>query len=217
MERAGKQPPDSSEPSPGEEWVELVERVRQNDSAGMAELYQIFSKGVRFYLCRQLGYQDLDDRVHDVFIAVTQAIQRGDLREPTRLMGYVRTIVRRQVAAQIDANVFSRRQQFDLAWGLAVREKGSNPEEAAIRQENLQIAIKVLKNMGRRHREVLERFYVLEQSADQIRSEMRLTDTQFRLLKSRAKAHFGDLGKRVHEKKAAGLPRIGIDKPPDMF
>ena len=83
-------------------WTELVEKIRRNDADGLEELYRVFSRGVRFYLCRQLGPQDLDDRVHDTFIIVAQAIQRGELREPDRLMGYVRTIVRRQVAAQIE-------------------------------------------------------------------------------------------------------------------
>jgi RNA polymerase sigma factor (sigma-70 family) len=182
-------------------WAELVEKIRLNDSDGLEELYRVFSRGVRFYLCRQLGPQDLDDRVHDTFIVVAQAIQRGELRDPDRLMGYVRTIVRRQVAAQIEDNVLSRRQQFDLDWGLAVRDGGSNPEQAAIRQQNQQIAVRVLKSIAPRDREVLIRFYLWEQPAEQICREMGLTDTQFRLLKSRAKARFGHLGKRKVTKR----------------
>jgi len=182
-------------------WAELVEKIRRNDPDGLEELYRVFSRGVRFYLCRQLGPQDLDDRVHDTFISVAQAIQRGELREPDRLMGYVRTIVRRQVAAQIEDNVLSRRQQFDLDWGLAVRDTGSNPEQAAIRQENQQIAVKVLKSIAPRDREILIRFYLWEQPAEQICTEMDLTDTQFRLLKSRAKARFGELGRRKVTKR----------------
>jgi hypothetical protein len=42
---------------------------------------------------RQLGPRDLDDKVHDVFVIVAQAIRRGDLRDPERLMDYVRTVV----------------------------------------------------------------------------------------------------------------------------
>jgi RNA polymerase sigma factor (sigma-70 family) len=182
-------------------WADLVEKIRQNDPDGLEELYRVFSRGVRFYLCRQLGPQDLDDRVHDTFIVVAQAIQRGELREPDRLMGYVRTIVRRQVAAQIEDNVLSRRQQFDLDWGLAVRDAASNPEQAAIRQENQQLAVKVLKSIAPRDREILIRFYLWEQPPEQICSEMGLTDTQFRLLKSRAKARFGQLGKRKVTKR----------------
>jgi hypothetical protein len=36
----------------------------------------------------------------------------------------------------------------------------------------------------------------MEQSQEQICSEMELSDTQFRLLKSRAKSRFGELGKK---------------------
>ena len=65
-------------------WATLVGRIRSSQTDGMAELYHLFSKGVRFYLCRQLGVQDLDDRVHDTFVVVVQAIRRGELREPER-------------------------------------------------------------------------------------------------------------------------------------
>jgi RNA polymerase sigma factor (sigma-70 family) len=182
-------------------WTELVEKIRQNDPDGLSELYRVFSRGVRYYLCRQLGPQDLDDRVHDTFIVVAEAIQRGELREPDRLMGYVRTIVRRQVAAQIEDNVVSRRQQFDLDWGLAVHDRASNPEEAAIQQENQQIAIRVLESIAPRDREVLIRFYLWEQPPEQICAEMGLSDTQFRLLKSRAKSRFGQIGRRKVTKR----------------
>ncbi len=98
-------------PSAGRNWVALVESIQRNEQAGMEELYRVFSRGVRFYLCRQLGPQDLDDKVHDTFLIVVQAITRGELREPERLMGFVRTVVRRQVAAQIDRAVQTRREQ----------------------------------------------------------------------------------------------------------
>src|SRR5438034_9949320 len=83
-------------------WLALVEKIRQGERSGMEELYRVFSRGVRFYLCRQLGPQDLDDKVHDTFLVVVQAIIKGESREPERLMGFVRTVVRRPVAAQID-------------------------------------------------------------------------------------------------------------------
>jgi RNA polymerase sigma-70 factor (ECF subfamily) len=177
-------------------WAEWVDKIKQNDTTGLEELYRVFSRGVRFYLCKQLGPQDLDDRVHDTFLTVAQAIQRGDLREPERLMGYVRTIVRRQIAAQIEENVQSRKHEIDLDWGLAVRDAGSDPEQIAIQSQSEDIARKVLKSIAPRDREVLIRFYLEEQTAEQICGEMSLTETQFRLLKSRAKARFGKLGKR---------------------
>jgi RNA polymerase sigma-70 factor (ECF subfamily) len=176
-------------------WAVLVERLRTGDPSGMEELYRLFSKGIRFYLCRHLGSQDLDDKVHDAFLVITQAIQRGDLREPERLMGYVRTIVRRQVAAHIDDAVQTRQRQIDLDFGIPVADRGLTPERRMIEKQNLELAMRILNSLNKRDREVLTRFYLHEQDQVQICRDMNLTETQFRLIKSRAKARFGELGK----------------------
>jgi RNA polymerase sigma factor (sigma-70 family) len=193
---------------PQHAWSPLVERVRAGDRAAMEELYGLFSKGIRFYLCRQLGPQDLDDRVHDVFLTITQAIQSGELREPERLMGYVRTVVRRQVAARIDANVHARRRQASLDDGIVLRDHSPDPERLAIRGESIEVALRILNSIAKRDREVLVRFYLNEQPAEQICREMGLTETQFRLIKSRAKARFGELGKARLSRKVGFAARF---------
>ena len=177
-------------------WVELVERIRLEQTDGMEELYQLFSRGIRFYLCRQLGPQELDDKIHDTFVVVVQAIRRGELREPERLMGFVRTIVRRQVAAHIDKVVHNRREQAEFDSTVRVPDPRGNPEEAAIFRQRIGLIRQVLGELAERDREILTRFYVDEQGQDQICLEMGLSETQFRLLKSRAKARFGELGKK---------------------
>jgi len=177
-------------------WAQLVERIRFSQTDGMAELYHLFSKGVRFYLCRQLGVQELDDKVHDIFVVVVQAIRRGELREPERLMGFVRTIVRRQVAAHIDKAVQARREQMDLEASSRVADPNENPEEAAMFHQKEELIRRILAELSSRDREILTRFYLQEESQEEICSEMILTETQFRLLKSRAKSRFGELGKK---------------------
>jgi RNA polymerase sigma-70 factor (ECF subfamily) len=174
----------------------LVRRISTGESDGMEELYTLFSKGIRFYLCRQLGPQDLDDKVHDTFVVVVQAIRRGELREPERLMGFVRTIVRRLVAAHIDRVVHTRRDHLDMESTLRIADPAENPEQTAMFQQRAEMIGRVLDELTPRDREILTRFYLREQGQDQICSEMALTDTQFRLLKSRAKARFGELGKK---------------------
>jgi RNA polymerase sigma factor (sigma-70 family) len=176
-------------------WSGLVEQIRIGDQSALEQMYRIFSTGVRFYLCRQLGPLDLDDRVHDVFLIIVQSIQKGELREPERLMGYVRTIVRRQVAAQIDDNVKARHNQAELDFGMTLSDHHPNPERCAIEHESEELAMRILNSLPKRDREVLARFYLEEQPPDRICREMGLTETQFRLVKSRAKARFGELGK----------------------
>jgi RNA polymerase sigma factor (sigma-70 family) len=177
-------------------WPNLVERIRSGEPSGMEELYRVFSKGIRFYLCRQLGPQDLDDKVHDIFLIITKSIQNGDLREPERLMGYVRTIVRRQVAAHINHVVQARRNQTDMDFGVALADYHPNPERRIIEEQNLKLAMRILGSLHKREREVLIRFYLQEQTPAEICRDLELTETQFRLIKSRAKARFGELGRR---------------------
>ena len=185
------------------DWKMLVQNIIDGDGAAMEELYRLFYRGVRFYLCRQLGPQDLDDKIHDTFVIVVQAIRRGELREPERLMGYVRTVVRRQVAAHIDSAIHSRREVLDVEDGVRLADKRNNPEQMAMVDEQSDLMVQVLHTISRRDREILTRFYLQEQSQEEICREMGLSDTQFRLLKSRAKQRFGELGRQrlLQEKK----------------
>lgn len=197
------------------DWTELVERIRSGEIDGMEELYELFSRGIRFYLCRQLGPQELDDKVHDTFVVVVQAIRKGELRDPQRLMGFVRTIVRRQVAAHIDRVVHVRREQIDLESTTRIPDPHGNPEETAMFRQRAEFIKKVLDELSARDREILTRFYLREQTQDQICSEMALTDTQFRLLKSRAKARFGELGKKKIGHK--GLHAVFLRISPSVY
>jgi RNA polymerase sigma-70 factor, ECF subfamily len=120
-------------------WEVLVAQIHRGEDAGMEQLYKLFSRGIRYYLCRQLGAQELEDKVHDTFLIVVHAIQRGDLREPERLMGFVRTIVRRQVAAYIDDAVHQRREQADIESGTTVVDGTQNPEQIAMARQKAEL------------------------------------------------------------------------------
>ena len=61
--------------------------------------------------------------------------------------------------------------------------------------------MRILKSLPQRDREILIRFYLHEQRPEQICEDMNLSETQFRLIKSRAKARFGELGKRRMSKR----------------
>ncbi len=177
-------------------WADLVARILADEPSGMEDLYDVFSRGIRFYLCRHLGSEELDDRVHDTFLIVVQAIRRGELREPQRLMGFVRTIVRRQVATYIDRAVQTRKGQAGFESALTVCDERRDPEQDLMARQQVEIMEEVLRSVPRRDREILTRFYLLGQTVEQICQEMNLNETQFRLLKSRAKTRFGELGRR---------------------
>jgi len=179
-----------------QKWTSLVARIKVGEDAAMEELYRIFSRGIRFYLCRTLGQQEIEDKVHDTFLIVINAIRRGELRDPERLMGFVRTVVRRQVAAFIDQAVSSRRDITDIEAGSTLADSRFDPEKAVIDDQRAQLMQEVLGDISERDREILTRFYLKEQTQEEICADLGLSETQFRLLKSRAKARFGDLGRK---------------------
>jgi RNA polymerase sigma-70 factor (ECF subfamily) len=195
-----------SEPETSPSWVAIVALIRAGDPCGMEQLYEVFNTGIRFYLCRQLGPQDLDDKVHDAFLTITQSIRRGDLREPERLMGYVRTVIRRHVAGYISAAMESRRSMVDADRSVILRDRHSDPERKAIEGQNIELAMRVLNTLPWRDREVLVRFYLKEQSPCQICRDLGLTPTQFRLTKSRAKARFTELGQARFARRLGFAP-----------
>jgi DNA-directed RNA polymerase specialized sigma24 family protein len=80
--------------------------------------------------------------------------------------------------------------------GVHVVDGRSDPEQVLAGKQRAEIMARALRSVSQRDREILTRFYLLEQSQEEICRDMRLSDTQFRLLKSRAKARFGELGRR---------------------
>jgi RNA polymerase sigma factor (sigma-70 family) len=199
-----------TEAIPVTDWTKLVVRIHDGDAVAMEELYAIFAKGVRYFLLRNLGAEDLDDRVHDCFLIVTEAIRRGDLRDPARLMGFVRTVVKRQIAASIEIAVNKRRSQVEYEESMfRMSDWKHDPEQSMLARQRSEIARKVLTGISRRDREILQRFYVDEQSQETICAEMGLTYNQFRLLKSRAKARFGDLGRRMAQGMGINFRKTG--------
>jgi RNA polymerase sigma-70 factor (ECF subfamily) len=183
------------------DWKDVVERIREGDPAGQEMLYRNLSAGARLFLRRRLGSQDLDDRVHDVFVIVVEAIQRGDLRQPERLMGFVRTILNRQLNLAIARIVGTRANSLDLESVSDLTAAEPTPEDRTGVHQTVMLMKRELEKMGKREFEVLMRFYLREQLPEQIRTEMKLTQTQFQLLKSRAKAKLSDTVRRKLARK----------------
>jgi RNA polymerase sigma-70 factor (ECF subfamily) len=171
-----------------ENWVELVGRIRDGDESGVECLYAQLSSGVRRRLYRNMGPQAAEDRLHEIVVVVLEAIHRGELREPGRLMGFVRTIARRKVAAEIRSAIRRRRwlvtvQDLERTPGTA-----ASPETRMARIESAEQIGKLLRSLKPRDRLILIRFYLDEHTPDQICRELGLSRTQFRLGKSRALA-----------------------------
>jgi RNA polymerase sigma factor (sigma-70 family) len=104
-------------------------------------------------------------------------------------MGFVRTVLFRQLSGP-------RRESADLDTTADIPSPATTPEERAIAEQKTALMAKVLRELSDRDFAVLSRFYLREQTPRQICDEMGLTQVQFQLLKSRAKARLADLMRR---------------------
>jgi RNA polymerase sigma-70 factor (ECF subfamily) len=183
----------------------IVEQIRAGDRSGAEALYHLVSRGLRLSLLRQLGAQEADDILHSVMVITIQAVQRGGLRDPERLLGFMSTVAHRQVAGYIQSAVKDRGDRRVDEGPKAVVDGRANPEQQVISEQRILLMRKALSELSPKDREVLMRFYVRGESAEQICREMNWTETQFRLLKSRAKSKIAEKGKRYLKRPIAPL------------
>jgi RNA polymerase sigma-70 factor (ECF subfamily) len=176
------------------DWRAVVEQIRAGDPAGQATLYDALGSGARLFFRRRLpGTEDVEDRVHDVFVIVIDTIRRGELREPERLMGFVSTVLSRQLNAEIGRLVQNRKMATDLDDSVVLPAPDPTPEQAAITRQSIALMKQLLGKLSARDLEILTRYYLREQPEEEIRREMALTPAQLNLVKSRAKARFAHL------------------------
>ena len=183
-------------------WGALVAQIHANDGTAMEQLYKLFNRGVRHLFLRQLGPEGLDERVRDTFQLVVKAIQRGDLEEPEPLWGLVRTVAQGQVAAYINEVARQRCPEGEAGVaGPCMGDREANPQWKAWEYQRAELVKSVLLRLSDRDQEILRRLYTMGQTDQQIQAEMSLTETQLRVLKPRAKQHFGKHWKKRSCKK----------------
>jgi len=170
------------------DWTAIVYGVRKGHPAAMAELYRSL-RGIQWYLFRQIG-PNAEDEYQTLMTDLVIQIQRGEPRNPEAMFAYARTMASRRVANYLKSR--SRQTDADITT-YAVRDTSLNPEDKAIWNQQIQIAGQILSSLPDAERDILIRFYLDGDSAERIQEEMGLSETQFRLLKSRTKARFTDL------------------------
>jgi len=153
-------------------------------------------KNFTWFLMRQLGPDDLQDNVHDVYVTVAEAITAGKLRDPERLSAFLTTVTRFYTYSQIERRVQGRNRFLALDGTALDFADETNLEKRVGHRQRVTFVREILGQMPSLDREILRRFYLEEQSKELICREMRLTPTQFRNIKSQAKLALTRLGVR---------------------
>jgi RNA polymerase sigma-70 factor, ECF subfamily len=173
-------------------WSPVVEQIKAGRESAIEDLYKVLRPGIRTFFLRQIGPDHADDACHDVIVDLIAAIKAGALREPESLGRYAMTIARRKAIAYIGGTIRGR-QTMDAERRGLLCDASESPEQVVLRLERQAIAKRVLTALPARQRELLIRFYLNGESREDILAVTGMSDTQFRLIKSRAKARYTDL------------------------
>ena len=179
-------------------WQSIVARIHAGEPSGLESFYEEFGRGLRLFFRHHLRTSEVDDKVHDTFLAVVTAVRAAQMKSPEKLPAFLYSIAHRQVAGCIAEAVRQRSRP------PVVPAEQPDPEQQAQRRQQRRLAAEVLGRLESAEREILVRFYVREQDAAQICQELGLSETQFRLRKHRAKERLGALLRKTMGREQPG-------------
>lgn len=175
----------------------IARRIKDGDRNAELDLYLAVKRGMTFWARSSDLNQERLDLAHEIFIKCLVAIRDGQVRDVNCLPGFIRTVASRAIAGhcQHRSRWKAKHQDLILEEQPASATNSHEPiEEHLYRRQRLLQALNMLKPM---ETEILTRFYIDEQDKETIRSEMRLSDVQYRLLKSRAKARLIEISRKL--------------------
>jgi RNA polymerase sigma-70 factor (ECF subfamily) len=165
----------------------IVSSILAGDAQGEELLYSTFSRGLR-YLAAKHCPEYAEDCVHDAILTVTRQIKAGQLKTPAALPGYLNIVLKRTAwnkkleSERLGAN--------DEVFSTVVQTRSddrADPQRLLELEERAKILREGLKSLKPQEREILTRFYLSGERPEHICQQMNLTETQFRLNKSRSK------------------------------
>lgn len=189
------------------DWPALVAGIASGDDAATLRFWRMLQRGIKYYLLKQLPLADAEDALSETFQAVIVAVRRGCLIQPAALLGFARTVAQRLVAANIGHAMIARQREGDPDAAYAAPDSRHNPEKEAILNERAAMVREVIGALQPRDREIIQRSFIEEQPKEQIMAAMRLSETQLRLIKSRAKGKLAAIERRI-EQRRVGAARL---------
>jgi hypothetical protein len=167
----------SSDDSQPAHWLALAARIRAGDIEAVSRLGAIFQGGIRFFLCRTLGQEKLEDRQNEVLSLIAKDLGETSIDNSTRLTSRVVTVLRKYIASQTTA--YPQPVSED-----ELRRVGAVKE--------------LLAKLAPTDRQALYRYYVDTETEEQICSELNITPTHFHAHEKNHQGRGQVAAERVH-------------------
>jgi RNA polymerase sigma-70 factor, ECF subfamily len=165
----------------------LVDRIRGGDMAAESELVSRYARGLRMIVSR--GTRDrsiVDDVCQETFRIALEKIRRGDVRDPKRLSGFMCALAR-----NVTIDHFRRSRRADAVSAPDESDPAPSQLERLLADERANVARKVLAELdSERDRQILFRFYVVEEPKARICADLGLSSLHFNRVLFRARGRY---------------------------
>ncbi len=171
--------------------VDLVQRISDGDTSADAELVERCGKVLRFLARRCTRNEaDAEDLYQETLIVALEKIRRHEVREPERLAGFLRALVKNLSVQRY------RRRSYDVekpsdALPDAPDERQPNALGHLLHRERSLLTRRLLTELKvSRDREVLSRFYIAEESSPRICQDLDIEPEHFYRVLHRARQRY---------------------------
>lgn len=170
---------------------QIVTGVRDDEEKAKQELIARYSRGLLYLLKRRVRDDELAlDLLQDTFQIALQKLRETELENPERLAGYLRGIA---IRVALNASRHKKRETVGIEPGVldAIEDLEPRPLERVSSEQTQATVTRLLDSLSvKRDRDLLVRFYVLEQDKQDICKALRLDSLHFNRVLYRAKARF---------------------------
>lgn len=200
----------------GEDVADLVRRIQAGDPAAESELVARFSRGLLLMLRRLVQNPALADDLHQETLAlVLGKIRRGEVREPEKLSGFIRSTARNLFIA--DRRKEARYRALDEGEeeggspASALADRGPAPLDRVLAEEEARQVQRLLSELRfDRDRQLLLRFYLSDESKEEICADLEIEPERFNKVLFHARERLRELWERSEKRQRffAGAQRI---------
>jgi RNA polymerase sigma-70 factor (ECF subfamily) len=199
-----------------EDVAHLVRRIQAGDLAAENELVARFSHGLLLMLRRLVQNPALADDLHQETLALVLAkIRKGEVREPEKLAGFIRSTARNLFIA--DRRKEARYRSLDEGEEEGARpvavlaDHGPAPIDQVLAREEARQVQRLLGELRfDRDRQLLLRFYLSDDSKEEICADLEIEPERFHKVLFHARERLRELWERAEKRQRffAGAQRI---------
>jgi RNA polymerase sigma factor (sigma-70 family) len=141
------------------------ERIQAGDEQAVTDFYRLFRRRTAFYVQRYC-FQDIGEDVQqEAFLAVLEAIRKGSIRNQASIWSFAATTIK-FVASCMGNREQRYVPQVDSVLENTLVDSCANPEKQVERASELQAIKNALACLSPLDREILQRFYLEEQTKE---------------------------------------------------